>query len=160
MRNSNDRLSRAPDSPITDEERKRLDSRIVSTSSDNGLDRKIKGHKGLIVFQRAMDMAVAVHALTAEFPRTVLFSLSDQMFRSAISVPSNISEGYGRRTTGEFRHSLGIARGENNELETQLEIAGRLGFGSQEKLARAQVLNADVGRLLQKYIESVGPNNI
>ena len=128
---------------------------VIPVSGNGDLNRKSKGHKDLVVWQRAIDMVVAVHALTAEFPRTVRFSLSDQMSRAAISVPSNIAEGYGRRTTGEFRQSLGIARGENNELETQLIIAKRLGFGSQEKLAQAEGLNADVGRLLHAYMQSV-----
>jgi len=74
-------------------------------------------------------MAGAIYRLTRGFPKEEMYGLTSQIRRSAISVPSNIAEGQGRLTTGEFRQSLGIARGSNFELQTQLEIARTLQIG-------------------------------
>ena len=74
-------------------------------------------------------MASAIYLLSRGFPKEEMYGLTSQIRRSAISVPSNIAEGQGRLTTGEFRQSLGIARGSNFEIQTQLEIARTLRMG-------------------------------
>jgi four helix bundle protein len=79
--------------------------------------------RDLQVWQRSMQLTIAVYKLTHEFPREEMFGLTSQIRRSAVSLPSNIAEGQGRLTPGEFRQFLGIARGSNFELQTQLEIA-------------------------------------
>jgi four helix bundle protein len=84
--------------------------------------------KDLIVWQKAVDLSSEVYRLTASFPRSERFGLSDQMRRASVSVASNIAEGYGRATKGEYVQFLGHARGSNCELQTQLAIAERLGF--------------------------------
>jgi len=86
--------------------------------------------RDLLVWQRAIQLTVAVYGMTQEFPREEVYGLTSQMRRSAVSVPSNIAEGQGRLSRGEFRQFLGIARGSNFELQTQLEIARALKFGS------------------------------
>jgi len=70
------------------------------------------------------------------------------MRRAGVSVASNIAEGYGRKSTGEYKQFLGMARGSNMELQTQLVIAGQLGLGDQAKLAYAESLSHEVGRML------------
>jgi four helix bundle protein len=70
------------------------------------------------------------------------------MRRAAVAVASNIAEGYGRRTTGEYKQFLGIARGSNMELQTQLVISGELGFGDRDKRDRADGLSHEVGKML------------
>lgn len=115
-----------------------------------------EGYKGLIVWQRAIEMVDAVYDLTRGFPALERLALSDQMRRSAISVPSNIAEGYGRSTTGEFKQFLGFARGSNCELETQIIISKRRAFGAPEALLKAENLNCEVGRMLNAYMKSVG----
>ena len=75
----------------------------------------------LIVWQKSVQLATTLFRLTESFPQRKMYGLSSQIRRSAISVPSNIAEGQGRLTTGEFRHFLGIARGSNFEIQTQLE---------------------------------------
>lgn len=114
------------------------------------------GYKGLIVWQRAIEMVDAVYDLTREFPTTEQFALSDQMRRAAISVPSNIAEGYGRSTSGEFKQFLGVARGSNCELETQIIIAKRRALGAPEAISKAESLNCEVGRMLNAYMKAVG----
>jgi four helix bundle protein len=84
-----------------------------------------------------------------------MYGLTAQMRRSAISVPSNIAEGQGRLTTGEFRQFLGIARGSNSEIQTQLEIARVLNIGDEKMLATAEALSHDVGKLIYLLLESL-----
>jgi four helix bundle protein len=89
----------------------------------------VQSFRDLLVWQRSMDLATAVYRLTHEFPKQETYGMVSQMRRCAVSVPSNIAEGHGRLAIGEYRQFLGIARGSNFEIQTQLEIARRLGFG-------------------------------
>ena len=82
-----------------------------------------------------------------------MYGLTSQIRRSAVSVPSNIAEGQGRLSTGEFRQFLGIARGSNFELQTQLEIARTLEFGSSELINEAEGLSHEVGKMIHAIIE-------
>jgi four helix bundle protein len=87
------------------------------------------------------------------FPKDEMYGLTSQIWRSAVSVPSNIAEGQGRLSTGEFRQFLGIARGSNFELQTQLEIARILEFGSSELVNEAEGLSHEVGKMIHAIIE-------
>ena len=80
----------------------------------------------LQVWQRSMQLTVAIYRLSQKFPREEIYGLTSQMRRSAVSIPSNIAEGQGRLNPPEFRQFLGIARASNCELQTQLEIARAL----------------------------------
>ncbi|MBT9330383.1 four helix bundle protein [Acidipila sp. 4G-K13] len=93
-------------------------------------------------------MTVAIYQLTAEFQREELYSLVSQLRHAGISTASNIAEGWGRNTTGEYRHFLGMARGSNFEIQTQLVIARELGYGGREKMMRAEELSPEVGKML------------
>jgi four helix bundle protein len=76
----------------------------------------IHSFRDLQIWQKAMQLAVAVYRLTDAFPREERYGLTSQIRRSAVSIPSNIAEGQGRTNLGEFRQFLGIARGSNCEL--------------------------------------------
>lgn len=80
----------------------------------------------LIIWQKAMDVTEDVYRLSARFPTEKKYGLTSQIRRSAISIPSNIAEGAGRNTDGEFRNFLGIASGSSNELLTQLILSRQL----------------------------------
>lgn len=82
--------------------------------------------KELKIWQKAIDLAVEVYSSTSEFPSEEKYGLTSQIRRSAVSVPSNISEGAGRNSNKEFVQFLGISHGSSYELETQLIIAHRL----------------------------------
>lgn len=107
-------------------------------------------YKELRAWKQAVDLALEVYRLTEGFPRSELYGLITQIRRSAVSVPSNIAEGKGRFSDREFALFLRHARGSLLELETQLLIAGKLGYLSikmAESLARdteqlAKTLNA------------------
>jgi four helix bundle protein len=128
-------------------------SGAVSNTDHQG--RRNRGFKDLLAWQRAMQMVLAVYKLTAQFPVAERFGLSGQMRRAAISVPSNIAEGYGRVTTGEFKQFLGHARGSSAEVETQLMIAKKLHFGSDETIDDAERLCIEVSRLLTGLMRSL-----
>jgi four helix bundle protein len=104
--------------------------------------------KDLVVWQRSIELTVAVYKLTASFPDSERFGLTNQLRRASVSVASNIAEGYGRSTTGEYLQFLGHARGSNCEVQTQLVISKALGFGSEELLHQADSLSGEVSRML------------
>jgi four helix bundle protein len=111
--------------------------------------------KDLVVWQRAIAMTVAVYNLTSSFPDSERFGLTSQLRRAAVSGPSNIAEGYGRSTKGEYLQFLGHARGSNSEVETQIVIAKALGFGSEKALQAAEDLCGEVGRMLGGVMKSM-----
>ena len=85
-------------------------------------------HRDLTAWREAMDLVELVYQATADFPKAELFGLTSQIRRSAVSVPSNIAEGSARNSPRELLHFLGISCGSLAELETQLELAARLGY--------------------------------
>ena len=89
---------------------------------------EIKSYKDLVIWQKAIDLVVEIYETLKSFPREELYGLSDQIKKSAVSVPSNIAEGQSRQHTAEFRQFLYIALGSLAELDTQLIIAHRLGY--------------------------------
>lgn len=113
--------------------------------------------KDLIVWQRAIQLTITIYKLTSSFPSSERFGLMDQLRRAAVSVASNIAEGHGRLTRGEYLQFLGHARGSNCEVETQLVIVRSLGFGAPDYLASTERLCTDVSRLLGALIKSLRP---
>jgi four helix bundle protein len=111
--------------------------------------------RDLLVWQRAIQLTVAIYCMTREFPREELYGLTSQVRRSAVSVASNIAEGQGRLTAGEFRQFLGIARGSNFEVQTQIEIARALKLGNPKLLDEADGLSHQVGKMIYALIESM-----
>ncbi|HWB33291.1 MAG TPA: four helix bundle protein [Acidobacteriaceae bacterium] len=112
-------------------------------------------YRDLIVWQRAIQMSVAIYKLTSSFPREELYGLTSQLRRAGVSVASNIAEGYGRATTGEYKHFLGMARGSNMEAQTQLVIVRELGIGDAEMLNRAEGLSNEVGKMLVAIMDKL-----
>ena len=116
----------------------------------------VKRYDELIAWQKAMDLAEALYAATSGFPREETYGLSAQMRRCAVSIPSNIAEGQGRRTTGEFLQFLSIAHGSLRELETQIVLAARLGLLDPSRAQELAGQCAEVGRLLNGLSNSLG----
>ncbi len=112
-------------------------------------------YKDLIAWQRSIQMTVAVYKYTAGFPKEETYGLSSQLRRAAVSVASNIAEGYARSSTGEYKQFLGMARGSNSEVQTQLIIARELGFGSSQLLDTAEGLSNEVGRLMAGILRNL-----
>jgi len=102
-----------------------------------------------------MQMAVAVYQLTQGFPREEIYGLTSQMRRAAVSIPSNIAEGHGRLGPNEYRQFLGVARGSNFELQTQLEIARALGKGDSKLLDEVEGLSHEVGKMIFGVLQAM-----
>lgn len=120
------------------------------------------GFRESIGWQKAIELCIAVYSATSTFPQSESFGLTSQLRRAAVSVPSNIAEGFGRQSTGEYRQFLGHARGSNSEVETQLVIARSLGFGRIEQMRRAEALCSETGRIINSMMaglreKSLGP---
>ena len=115
----------------------------------------VKSFRDLVVWQRSIQLAVSVYRLTQGFLREELYGLTSQMRRAVVSVGSNIAEGHGRLGAGEYRQFLGIARGSNFELQTQIEIARALRFGESKLLDEAEGLSHEVGKMIFGVLEGI-----
>jgi four helix bundle protein len=112
----------------------------------------ITSFKQLRVWREALDLCLLVYRVSGGFPRSEQFGLAAQIRRSAVSVPSNIAEGYGRGRRAEYLRFLKIARGSLFELETQLMIAHQLGFVDQDDFASADEAASSCNRLLAALV--------
>ena len=113
----------------------------------------VKSHKDLIVYQKALDLVEQVYRLSRSFPDSEKFSLTSQIRRASVSVPSNIAEGAGRKSKKEFVQFLYIAIGSLNEVETQLEIAKRLQYSEFVEPYFDEILH--IKRMLLKLIQKI-----
>jgi four helix bundle protein len=105
-----------------------------------------------IAWQKAMELTTLIYSATRSFPKEEMFGLTNQLRRASVSIASNIAEGQGRLTTGEFIHFLGMARGSALEVETQLELSCRLGLGDRQELLDVQARATEVVRILNAAI--------
>lgn len=113
---------------------------------------EIQSYRDLIVWQKAMRLVAAVYEISARFPKQELFSLTAQLRRSAVSVPSNIAEGNGRGSTSDYVRFLHIARGSLFESQTQVEIAGQLQFIHPQQTEELLTLANEIERMLNAII--------
>ena len=97
-----------------------------------------KSFRDLLVYQKAKELEREIFKLSATFPREEIFALTSQIRRAAVSIPSNIAEGHTRESTKEYLHHLSIVQASLSEVETQIEIAFRLKYCSQEELNKTQ----------------------
>jgi four helix bundle protein len=116
---------------------------------------RIRTYRDLLVWQKAMEMVEAVYRATEAFESNEKFGLVSQMRRAAVSVPSNIAEGFGRGGKAEFHRHLAIARGSLFELQTQAEVARRLGWIRGDALGDLRERTQEVDRLLSGLMRSV-----
>ncbi|MGB6194643.1 MAG: four helix bundle protein [Terracidiphilus sp.] len=115
----------------------------------------VRSFRDLVVWKKSIQMAVTVYRLTQGFPKEELYGLTSQMRRAAVSIPSNIAEGHGRLGSNEYRQFLGVARGSNFELQTQIEIARALGKGDSKLLDEAEDLSHEVGKMIFGVLEAI-----
>jgi four helix bundle protein len=108
----------------------------------------MQSFRDLHVWQRSMELTVAVYGLTRHSPREETFGLTSQLRRCAVSIPSNIAEGHGRMNPREFKRFLLIARGSNSELQTQLELSGLMGFADPQLLITAREISHEIEKML------------
>ena len=115
----------------------------------------IKDHKDLTVWQKSMSLVTSTYKLVRRLPKEESYALSDQMRRAAVSIPSNIAEGYNRQSDKELLQFLYIARGSKAELDTQILIAINLGYFSSDDAKETMLLSEETGKLLNSFISCV-----
>jgi four helix bundle protein len=111
-------------------------------------------YKNLIVFQKADELALKIYSLTADFPKSEVFGITSQLRRAALSVPTNIVEGYARKSKKELAQFINIALGSLAETEYLLDFAKRLGYSKSEG-SEIEVLITEVGKLLWGFYRSI-----
>jgi four helix bundle protein len=116
----------------------------------------LKSYRDLLVWQKSTDLVVAVYQVAKKLPPTERYGLMAQMQRAAVSIPSNISEGYGRSHRGDYLHHLSVANGSLKEVETQLILSTRLGFLREAEIEEGMQLADEVGRMLASLMQKLG----
>jgi len=116
---------------------------------------KVRHFRELIVWQRSMQLSLAVYDLTKDFPREEIYGLTSQMRRASVSILSNIAEGHGRHSRLQLANFTSMAKGSCYELEAQLLLARELSYGSLDKLHRSQALCNEVGRMLHSMLSKL-----
>ena len=115
----------------------------------------LRNYKELKVWQKAYTLCLEIYKVTRTFPKEERYGLISQIRRAAVSIPSNIAEGYGRKSTGEYIQALYIAYGSQCELETQILLSGDLGFIESKILKQLQEKVEEVERMLKGLIKSL-----
>lgn len=115
----------------------------------------VRNYSDLVAWQKAIDLVVGIYKVTASFPKEETYSLTTRLRRAAVSVPSNIAEGQGRRSNRDFSRFLSISHGSLRELETQLLIAERLSYIDGKTNSRLLDSAAEVGRLINGLIRKL-----
>ena len=115
----------------------------------------MQNHRDLKVWQISVDLVETVYRLSRNWPNHELYGLVSQARRASVSVPANIAEGAGRRSTGEFIQFVGIARGSLAELETLVVVARRLGYLEESVSEHLLSDVAEVGRMLTGLMQSL-----
>ncbi|GAB5508103.1 MAG: four helix bundle protein [Rhizobiaceae bacterium] len=116
---------------------------------------RISSYQDLIVWQQAMDLVASIYELTGSWPKEELYGLTNQIRRSAVSIPSNIAEGYGRESSASYQHFLRVAQGSLKELETQLMISARVGISNSSAIDPLLTACQSVGKLLRLLIRKL-----
>ena len=114
-----------------------------------------RSYRELLIWQRSIELTVALYKLTRAFPREETFGLASQLRRASVSIASNIAEGYGRGSKGEYRNFLGMARGSALEVQTQLVIARELGLGNPGEITTAERLADEAGKMLWAMMQKL-----
>lgn len=118
----------------------------------------INSYKELIVWQKSFDLVKKIYKLTDNFPKSEIYGLTSQMRRAAISIPSNIAEGFVRKHTKEFSQFISIAFGSGAELETQLLLAKDLNFVSEGEFKNLDNLLSEIMKMLNSLLAKLKKN--
>ncbi len=116
---------------------------------------RVEHFRDLFVWQRSMQLSVAVYEMTKDFPRDETYGLTSQMRRASVSILSNIAEGHGRSSRVQLAHFISIAKGSCYELEAQLCLVEALEYGTVDKRLKADRLRIEVGRMLHSMLEKL-----
>jgi four helix bundle protein len=127
----------------------------VTEVQRNKSDKTIRTYKDLIVWQKAMQLVTQAYIITKELPKEEIYGLSSQIRRSCISIPSNIAEGFGRRSKNDYIRFLQISTGSLYELQTQLEICLNLKYLSNKTYDEVYNQSREIERMLSSLIRKL-----
>ncbi|MDO9541216.1 MAG: four helix bundle protein [Kiritimatiellia bacterium] len=119
------------------------------------MDKEVKTYRDLLVWQKAMNLVTEIYRRTRKFPKTEVYGLTSQVRRSAVSIPSNIAEGYGRNSTSDYIRFLQIASASLYELQTQVEISANLGYLNKSDAEQLYPLTREIERMLSSLIRKL-----
>lgn len=119
---------------------------------------KVKTYKDLIVWQKAMEMTTLLYKIIKKLPKEETYTLCDQMRRAAISIPSNIAEGFGRNSKKEYLQFLYIANGSVCELETQLILCVNINYLSEIETQPTMDLLSEIGKIIMTITKKLNSN--
>ncbi len=115
----------------------------------------LKNYKELKVWQKSYELCLKIYRITTTFPKEERYGLTSQIRRSVVSIPSNIAEGYGRKSIADYIRMLYISYGSVCELETQILLAGDLGFIEETMLGTTNADILEIERMLKALIKSL-----
>jgi four helix bundle protein len=115
----------------------------------------INSYKDLFIWQKSMLLVMNIYEITRDFPNSEIYGLTSQLRRSAISIPSNIAEGYGRKSTNDYKRFLQISVGSLYELQTQIEIAFNLKYLGKQKHQEIIDLSIEIDKMLYSIIQKI-----
>lgn len=116
---------------------------------------RIRNYRELLVWQKGHQLALEIYRVTVGFPKVEQFGLTDQLRRAAISVPSNVVEGYERGSNKEFKHFLSIARGSTGEVRAQIELARDIGYMQDDDFEKIFDLTTEVHKMINSLIKKL-----
>jgi four helix bundle protein len=114
-----------------------------------------RNYRDLIAWQKSFELVLAIYQETAHFPIEERYGIVSQLRKAGVSIPSNIAEGEGRKSKGEFRYFLFVALGSLKEAETQILISEALGYFGPNQAAKLMAIAAEVGRLINGLSKSL-----
>ena len=117
---------------------------------------EIKSFRDLIAWQKAIALCREIYAVSRGFPDAERFGLTSQIRRAAVSIPSNIAEGYGRNRTWDYVRFLDMARGSLHEVETQLVLATEFRFAPENELVRCESAVRELDKIINGLARAVG----
>ncbi len=118
----------------------------------------VKTYRDLIVWQKSMELVTQIYKITKTFPKEENYGLISQIRRCAVSIPSNIAEGYGRQSTNDYLRFLKISIGSLYETQTQLEIALNLEYLSGDEFKMIYELSREIERMLSSLCKKITNN--
>ena len=120
---------------------------------------KIKSYKDLNIWKRSIELVEDVYKITKNFPKEEIYGLTSQLRRAAVSIPSNIAEGFTRVHNKEYRQFLYISLGSCAELNTQIIISSRLSYLSNEKANRTLNEIEEISKMIMGLIKKINTND-
>ncbi len=116
---------------------------------------KIKSYRELLIWQKSIQVVTNIYKLTRDFPKEELFGITSKMRRCAISIPSNIAEGFGRNSQGDFKRFLNISLGSIYELQTQIEISQNLEYLNTENYKYLMESCVELEKMMNSLVSKI-----